>query len=277
MALSRSSLRVLLFLLAPLAAHAAPSASAAGAAPPGNAAAQPAPLIDPQQRYQLDAASSDMDYKTHTMVFKHIVLSQGNTVVRADQAHATCVNCRDSRWTFQGNVRIDAQLRGSLRSDQATVEVRDNRIVRATVTGNPAEFEQQRGDDLGMAKGHADQIVYDVEEGTVLLTNDAWVSDGRDEMSGPSISYNIRQEKVQATSPGASQGVHITITPQGAPKRSKSAEAPPRASGAPPAQSLSPGAGGTKSPGAVDGAKRRPRGEAQDGASGAAGPPQGRS
>jgi lipopolysaccharide transport protein LptA len=173
------------------------------------------------------------------MLCRSIVLSQGNTVVRADQARATCMNCQDNRWTFQGNVRIDAQPRGNLRSDQATVEVRDNRIVRATVTDNPAEFEQQRTDNLGMAKGHADQIVYDVGQGTVLLTNDAWISDGRNEMSAPSISYSIREQKVLASSAGASQGVHITITPQSAPKQgppqpSKGAAGPPRAASAPP-------------------------------------------
>lgn len=256
MARSHISLTLLL-LLAPLAAHAAAPTGGAAPAPGGKTAGQQAPLINPQERYQLDAASSDMDYKTHTMVFRHIVLSQGNTVIRADQAHATCVNCQDSRWTFQGNVRIDAQSHGSLRSDQATVEVRDNRIVRATVTGNPAEFQQQRG-DLAMERGHADQIVYDVDQGIVLLTNDAWVSDGRDELSGPSISYNIRQQRVQASSPGASQGVHITITPQGAPRQSKGAAAPPHAAGAqPPAAGRAAAPSDKTSPG---GAAAPPRG-----------------
>ncbi|HEX5458367.1 MAG TPA: lipopolysaccharide transport periplasmic protein LptA [Steroidobacteraceae bacterium] len=216
MAPSRNSLCLLYLALAPLAAH----AEAAPVAPHAGAAPAKALIINPQQPYQFDAASCDSNYKTHATVCRSIVLSQGNTKVRADHAQFTCMNCQDSRWTLQGNVRIEAQPSGNLRSDQATVEVRDNRIVRATVTGNPAEFEQQRADNLGLAKGHADQIVYDVDGGTVLLTNDAWLSDGRNEMSGPSISYDIREQKVQATSPGGSQGVHITITPQTLPKKS---------------------------------------------------------
>src|SRR5690348_2522722 len=89
-----------------------------------------------------------------------------------------------------------------------------------------------------MEKGHADQIVYDVSQGTVLLTNDAWISDGRNEMSAPSIAYSIREQKVLATSSGASQGVHITITPQSAPKPAppgdgRGAALPPRDSSAP--------------------------------------------
>jgi len=210
--------------------EAAPVAPRAGAAP------AKALIINPQQPYQFDAASCDSNYKTHATVCRSIVLSQGNTKVRADHAQFTCMNCQDSRWTLQGNVRIEAQPSGNLRSDQATVEVRDNRIVRATVIGNPAEFEQQRADNLGLAKGHADQIVYDVDGGTVLLTNDAWLSDGRNEMSGPSISYDIREQRVQATSPGGSQGVHITITPQTLPKQGS----PPQGKGATPPNAAGP-------------------------------------
>ena len=69
-----------------------------------------------------------------------------------------------------------------------------------------------------MARGHADEIVYDVNEGTVRLSNDAWLSDGVNEISGPLLVYNIRAQRVQAaTQPGSDQRVHITITPQSVP------------------------------------------------------------
>lgn len=240
MAPFRNSLWPLVLALAPLVALGAAAGPAGTTTTPHTAPAVTQPLlINPQQPYHFDAASCDTNYKTQATSCKSVVLSQGSTRVRADQAQFTCMNCQDSHWKLQGNVRIDAPPRGDLRSDQATVEVRDNRIVRATVTGKPAEFEQQRADSLAMEKGHADQIVYDVGEGTVLLTNDAWISDGRDEMSAPSIAYSIREQKVLATSRGASQGVHITISPQslpkqGAPQQSKGAAGPPRASSTPP-------------------------------------------
>ena len=150
-------------------------------------------------------------------------------------------------------LQIDAPPRGSLRSDQATVEFRDNQIAGATITGSPAQFEQQRAGDLGMEKGHADQIVYDVSRGTVLLTDDAWISDGRNEMSAPTIAYSIRDQKVLATSSGASQGVHITITPQAAAKpggamEGKGSTAPAKASGKPPQSAHPAGPGGTPAP-----------------------------
>jgi hypothetical protein len=84
--------------------------------------------------------------------------------------------------------------------------------------------------------------VYDVDQGTVLLTKDAWISDGHNEMSAPSIAYSIREQKVLASSAGASQGVHITITPQAAPKEAPPKSAPPQGKGAagPPRSSSMP-------------------------------------
>ena len=120
--------------------------------------------------------------------------------MQADHAHATGLNFANSSWTFDGNVHIDAEERGSLRSDQAVVEFRDNRIARATITGKPAEFEQKRADSGQPARGHADEIVYDVSNGTVRLSNDAWLTDGQTEMTGSLLVYNIRGQSLQAGS-----------------------------------------------------------------------------
>jgi lipopolysaccharide transport protein LptA len=175
----------------------------------------------------VDAASSDVDYKTHTYTFEKVVISQGALRVQADHARGTGLDFANSHWTFDGHVRIDAEPRGNLRSDQAVVEFRDNRIVRATVTGKPAEFEQPRADSQQLARGHADEIVYDVNDGTVRLSNDAWLSDGQNEISGPLLVYNIRAQRVQAgASAGTDERVHITIAPQGVPGSKGKSEPP---------------------------------------------------
>ena len=193
-----------------LAAAPTPMPAAAASAAAARAA-HPVPIT-------VDAASSEVDYRTNMVVFSQVVISQGAMRVQADHAHASGLNFANSRWTFDGHVRIDAAPSGSLRSDQAVVEFRDNRILRATANGKPAEFEQPRGDSQQMARGHADEIVYDVSEGTVRLSNDAWLSDGVNEISGPLLVYNIRAQRVQAaTQPGSDQRVHITISPQSAP------------------------------------------------------------
>jgi hypothetical protein len=90
---------------------------------------------------------------------------------------------------------------------------------------------------MGVTRGHADQIVYDVKEGTVRLTNDAWVSlsGGSNDITSQQIVYDIRSERVQATSPGT-QGVHITLSPQSTSKQGRKPDkaAPAAPAGPPP-------------------------------------------
>src|ERR1700730_17273061 len=212
--MARSSRKLMLLLAAELRGAAAP--------------APPLALRPGQQPITVDAASSDMDYRTNTLVFSDVVISQGATRVQADHAHATGLNFANSRWTFEGKVRIDAEQHGNLRSDQATVEFKDNRIARATITGKPAEFEQKRTDSDQMARGHAGEIIYDLNDGTVRLTDEAWLTDGQNEISGPLLVYNIRAQRVQAAAaPGTDQRVHITITPHGVPGPGKTEPAKP--------------------------------------------------
>ena len=172
----------------------------------------PAP-VPAQQPISVDAASSQVDYKTNTVVFTQVVISQGTTRVQAEHAHATGLEFANSRWTFEGDVHIEAQEQGTLRSDVAIVEFRDNHIARATITGKPAQFEQRRADSDKVARGHADEIVYDVAAGTVRLSNDAWLSNGQNEISGPLLVYSMREQRVEAaTAPGTGQHIHITIS-----------------------------------------------------------------
>jgi lipopolysaccharide transport protein LptA len=167
------------------------------------------------RKLPIDIASSKVDYKGDTVVFQDVVITQGDTRVQADRARATGLdNFDNSRWTFEGNVRINGEQHGSLKSDVAVVEFRNKYISKATATGNPAEFEQKRTDTDTVARGHAHQIVYDVNDGTVRLSNDAWVWDGRNALSAPELVYNIREQHVQATAePGSGNQVHLRIDP----------------------------------------------------------------
>jgi lipopolysaccharide transport protein LptA len=193
------------------------------------------------------ADSMDTDFKTNVVHLKAVTITYGTMTVKADRALATAVDFKNSRWTFDGNVRINAEPRGNLRSDEAVVEFRDNQLKRATATGAPAEFDQKRADSDLVARGHAAQIVYEVGEGTVQLSKDAWITDGRNnDISGPLIVYSLREEHVQAFSsrvdasvtPGSGTGdtrVHVTIAPNEAPKldgagtnKPKPADPPPQ-------------------------------------------------
>ncbi len=225
--------RTRLLLLAPLCgagvAYAAQSTPAHPPAPARPVAAHPAPaksLALGQGSYTFDAASSEVDYKSHTGSFKQITISQGKITVRADGAHATGLGRPSGQWTLQGNVRVHAPPRGSLSSDQAVVDVAKNHISRVTVTGNPARFKQQSPTTGKITQGHADQIVYDVKAGTVQLSRNAYVAIGRDQFSSPTVLYNINTERIEATSQGTGERVHITIAAPSAPRNGK---APPHA------------------------------------------------
>jgi lipopolysaccharide export system protein LptA len=168
------------------------------------------------RKLPIDVASSKIDYKGDSVVFQDVVITQGDTRVQADRARAVGLdNFDNSHWTFEGNVRINGEQHGSLKSDQAVVEFRNKNIAKATVTGNPAEFEQKRTDTAETARGRAREIVYNVTDGTVRLSNDAWLSDGHNEISGQELVYNIREQRVQAAAkPGSDDKVHIRIEPK---------------------------------------------------------------
>ena len=178
--------------------------------------AVPSPSKD-ARNLPIEVSSSKIDYKGDSVVMKDVVITQGETKVQADHAQATGRqdNFDNSRWTFEGNVRINGEQHGSLKSDQAIVEFRNKYISKATITGNPAEFEQKRTDTAETARGRAHEIVYNVTDGTVRLSEDAWLSDGHNEISAPELVYNIREQRVQGTAaPGTDGRVRLRIEPK---------------------------------------------------------------
>ena len=166
----------------------------------------------------VDADSSEADLAKGTGEFSRVTITQGAVKLTADHAHGSYpVDFKNSHWTFDGHVKLDDDERhGNLRADQAVVDFRNGRIEHATVTGKPAEFQQQRPETGRLARGHAEQIDYDINDGSVRLSKDAWLSDGQNEISGPLLVYNITEQQVKAVSaPHAPQRVHIVITPEG--------------------------------------------------------------
>jgi len=165
----------------------------------------------------LDAASSEVDYRANALLFRDIIITQGNVRVVAQRARSTGLDFDDSTWTLSGEVRIDVDG-GTLSSDEAAVTFENNRIVRASIRGKPAEFSQQLKDG-GRARGRAGNILYDMAASTVTLREDAWLSDdGRSEIRGDQLVYNVREQRVQAGKPaGSDERVRIIIRPRTTP------------------------------------------------------------
>jgi lipopolysaccharide transport protein LptA len=183
-------------------------------APQADAAAGPEPSKC-NEPINVDAHTFDADYKGNTTQLKNVVISQCDIRVEANHASATGLNFDNARWSFDGDVKVNVENRGSLRSDRAVVDFQNSQISKVTINGSPAEFEQRENEKNMVARGHAGEIVYEVGPGTVRLANDAWLKYGTTEMKGRSLVYNIRQENVQgASQPGDNERVHIRISPK---------------------------------------------------------------
>lgn len=176
---------------------------------------QSAPAVKsaaPSGDITLDAASSEMDYRSNTLLFRDVIITQGKVRVAAERARATGLDFADATWILSGKVKLDLE-NGALRSDEATVVFRLNRVALATIRGKQAEFEQ-RLEGGTKAVGRADVIAYDVGEGTVRLRGQSWLSDGRSEIRGDTLVYNVREQRVEAGQPTGDAGrVRITIRP----------------------------------------------------------------
>jgi lipopolysaccharide transport protein LptA len=178
--------------------------------------AAPAPCAN--QEIVVENKSLDMDYRNNNAVLRDVVITQCDVRIQAAEARVSGgLNFENSKWTISGDVRINAQG-GSLRSDKAIVSFTDNLISRATITGAPAEFEQQR-DDGTTARGKANTIDYETTSGSVSFTTGAWLSYGRNEITGQQLVYNIRTQSVQGQSVTMKEGsrMRIVIQPDKAP------------------------------------------------------------
>ena len=162
----------------------------------------------------VDAADLKVDYKTNSGVFEDVVLCNDMIRVHADHAETKGgLTLENGQWTFKGNVRINTEKGGYLHSDQAVVELKNGLISRATVTGSPAEFEQN---SEPVAHGHAEEIVYDVTDGSVKLNGDAHLFYEGNNLDAPLVVYNIRERQARVSGqPGnSSSRVHLSIPPR---------------------------------------------------------------
>ena len=162
----------------------------------------------------LDAASSEVDYASNRYLFRSVTITQGDLRVQAEEARATGTDFDNATWEFRGKVQITLP-NGSLKSDLARVQFRDNAIASARIEGQPAEFEQRRANNPEPARGRARNIDFDVASNTVRLSNEAWLTDGRNDIKGNELIYSLVDQKVRAQAkPGdAGGGIRITIRP----------------------------------------------------------------
>jgi lipopolysaccharide export system protein LptA len=161
-----------------------------------------------------DAAKVTADAKNNSVAFQDIVVTWRDIKVKADRAHASGLDTENNEWTFDGNVRIHGD-RGDLKSDKAVLEYKNGEIAKATVTGNPAEFEQASDNADRPVRAHAGEIVYSVTDQLLRLSDDALLTIGQAKVNAAQIEYNIRTQTYEAAKqPGTDGRVHGTIPPR---------------------------------------------------------------
>ena len=156
---------------------------------------------------------SNINDETNTADFTDVIVSQGDSRLTADRAHAKGLGFTDSQWTVAGRVVITLEPRGSLWADQAILEFRDGELAQITAIGSP-HFEQRRTDSRGPEYGRADEITYDAKQDIVRLSGHAELSDGHGmQISAPVFVYHVRDDRLEGDSQSERRVVHMTITP----------------------------------------------------------------
>jgi len=165
----------------------------------------------PQQEapISIDAESSEFDYATSRLVFRRLRMEQGDLRIEADLAETDKLDFTDGLWVFTGNVVLRTAT-AVLYCDEARLSFSNHKLGEATLTGNPARFEQKLDNAEGLNKGEASQIVYQLASQSLKLKQSARFSDGSNEISGDQIVYNLKARRLTADS-GESGPVKILI------------------------------------------------------------------
>lgn len=176
----------------------------------------PAPLLtpaDPALPIDLDAAFSEFDRRNNRLIFRQLNIKQGGLAIKADEATADPADFENSVWVFTGNVSIDnAGTKASC--DHAELTFRDNRLRKAVLTGQPARFSQAGTGGNPPTEGRGQLLEYNLDAATIQLTTDAFLSDGRSEISGSRIAYDLQREVVTASGTEGDQVRMRIMSPQ---------------------------------------------------------------
>jgi lipopolysaccharide transport protein LptA len=159
----------------------------------------------------LDAASSEFDRKKNKIYFRDLTIKQGALKIVADEATATKLDFENARWEFSGSVVIE-NLGTTAHCDFAEVLFLGHQIRSAVMQGQPATFEQFKIDEERQTEGHANVMEYDAYTGIIRMSDEAWVSDSANEVSGNRISYDLNRQYIIADADDDGQ-VRMKIIP----------------------------------------------------------------
>ena len=166
---------------------------------------------DPALPIELNAAFSEFDRPNNRLIFRNLNIVQGALAIQADEATAAPADFENSVWIFTGNVTI-SNAGTTATCDRAELTFLRNRLRKAALSGQPAHFTQAETAGKSATEGRGKVLMYDLDAATIVMTNDAFLSDGQNEISGSRIAYDLKREVVTAGA-GDSGQVHMRIVP----------------------------------------------------------------
>jgi lipopolysaccharide transport protein LptA len=169
-------------------------------------AADPLPI-------SLDAESSSFNRQTNRIEFRRLSITQGDMVIRADEAVATGLDFEQGEWRFTGNVMFTTED-ARITADSATVSFADNELQVAELVGTPAAFEQAGTLDGDPLSGGANRLSYDNVARVMRMLEGAWFRQGPNEFRGCDLIYDLDQEQITSGSSDCGEPIVITIVPR---------------------------------------------------------------
>ena len=117
--------------------------------------------------------------------------------VRAEEATGPDTDFASGEWRLQRNVVV-TMPDGELNGDNAVVALKSRAITSATVTGAPATFAQhatEAATGITNARGAAKEFRYDLLNGDVSMSGDAYIAYQDTEFRCSLIVYNLGTQK----------------------------------------------------------------------------------
>ncbi len=97
---------------------------------------------------------------------------------------------------YRGNVEL-VQGKRKLFADEMRLFTRNGELIRVEASGSPVRMEE--GKDL---QAHANNLVYDIRQRTLVLTGDAYIEHLGNTFEGAKVEYSLDSKRVDASSEG---------------------------------------------------------------------------
>ena len=121
-------------------------------------------------------------------------------------------NSKTGITTYTGNVVIE-QGTMKLQADSLVATLNSkNEIQTITAKGKPAKFQQQIEANKGLARGEAQNIVYNADTGIITLTGNAYLYQDGSSIRGNRLKYSMNKGDVEAQG-SSSNRIQIIIPP----------------------------------------------------------------